>query len=97
MDSETDVMEIWINISKFTSKLDAYYGHEISEILDLVTNLLDRRESEILNNMILHIRDEEKSFLDFQINTTVPGTKIMDNLISNDVQWDQLINVSKTI
>ncbi len=94
MDIETDVMEIWINISKFTSKLDAYYGHEISEILDLVTNLLDRQESEILNNTIPHIRDDEKSFLDFQIHTTVLGTKIMDNLISNDVQWDQLINVS---
>lgn len=87
-------MDIWINISKFTSDLDAYYGHEISEILDLVTNLLDRQESEILNNTILHIRNEEKIYLSFQINTTVLGTKIMDNLISNNVQWDQLINVS---
>lgn len=93
MDRETDVMEIWTNISKFTSKLDAYYGHEITEILDLVTNLLDRQESEIENNTLLHIRDEEKSYLAFQINTTVLGTKIMDNLISNYVQWDQLINV----
>jgi len=86
MDNETEVLDIWIKMSNFTSKADAYFGHEIFDISDLVTQLLDRQESEILDDGV------ENSLL-LQINASLFGTETMDNLISNDNQWIQLIDV----
>ena len=86
IDDETEVLDIWIKISNFTSKADAYFGHEIFDISDLVTQLLDRQESEILDDGV------ENSLL-LQINASLFGTETMDNLISNDNQWLQLIDV----
>ena len=87
MNNETKVMDIWIKISNFTSIADAYFGHEIFNILDLVTQLLDRQESEMLDDGV------DRNSLLLQINASLFGTKTMDNLISNDNQWLQLIDV----
>jgi len=87
MDNETEVMDIWIKISNFTSRTDAYFGHEIFDILDLVTQLLNRQESEMLDGGV------DKNYFLLQINASLFGTEIMDNLISNDNQWLQLIDV----
>jgi len=37
---------------------------------------------------------DETSYLRLQVNASFYGAETMNNLISNDVQWDQLINVS---
>jgi len=87
IDNETEVLDIWIKISNFTSKADAYFGHEIFDISDLVTQLLNRQESEILDDGV------DKNSLLLQINASLFGTETMDNLISNDNQWLQLIDV----
>ena len=86
-DNTTDVTDVWVSISDFTSGDSLYYGHEIFDILDLVTTLLDRQEMEMNSTA------DEASYLRLQINASFYGAEKMDNLISNDVQWDQLINV----
>ena len=89
LDNRTEVTDIWINISSLTSQADGYFGQEIFNILDIVTLLLDRQQSEIKNNRTRAL----KSFLPLQISTTVYGAETMDNLISNDYQWGQLQQV----
>lgn len=81
--------EIWIQIEEFTeSKL--YYGQEIFLILiDAVEGLLNRMQREI---------DEAENpdynhFLEVQISSSLYATQSMDHLVTNDAQWDQLINV----
>ena len=81
-------MDIWIKMSNFTSKADAYFGHEIFDIVDLVTQLLNRQESEMLL-----AGGVDMDYLPLQINASLFGTETMDNLISNDAQWLQLIDV----
>lgn len=72
-------------IANFTSSETTYYGQEIYPILiDVVTALLDRMESE-MNGTV--------EYLKLQINSSYYATKTMDHLITNDVQWDQLTNV----
>lgn len=98
MHNETVVMDIWINITKLTSRVDAYYGHEIFEILDLITLLLDRQNSEmkIAWSSIDNIRTDTTSYLTMQIDYSRFGAETINNLISHDMHWDQLINVSRT-
>ena len=88
MDNETEVLDIWIEISNFTSRPDAYFGHEIFDIANLVTELLKRQESEMLQD-----NGVEMKYLPLQINASRFGTETIDNLISNDAQWLQLIDV----
>ena len=95
MDNGTEAMGIWENITKFTSKADAYYGHEIFEILDLITLLLDRQEREMkITWSINKTRTDTYSYLAMQINYSRFGAETVNNLISHDVQWNQLNNVS---
>lgn len=88
VDNTTEVMDIWKNITQFTSRADAYFGHEIFEILDLITLLLDRQGSEIKMT-----RMNTNSCLTMQINSSRFGAETVNNLISHDAQWDQLNNV----
>ena len=87
--TEIDVTEIWIQIEDFTAS-NHYYGQEIIKILfDAVEALLNRMQREI---------DEEENpdynhFLEVQISSSLYATQSMDHLITNDAQWDQLINV----
>lgn len=90
MDNTTEVMDSWKNITKFTSRADAYYGHEIFEILDLITLLLDQQESEMTTSPS---SNDSNSYLALQIDSSRFGAETINNLISHDVQWDQLINV----
>ena len=72
-------------IENFTSQENKYYGQEISPILiGVVTTLLDRMQSE-MNGTV--------EYLELQISSSQYATATMDHLITNDVQWDQLINV----
>lgn len=83
-DYETELAAVWESLSNFTQPNDIYFGHEIEYILELIVNLLDRQDEQ-MNNSINH--------LEFQINTTYTGAHILDNLISHDIQWDQLNQV----
>lgn len=78
---------MWDSLSNFTQPNDLYFGHEIEYILGLIVDLLDRQDEQ-MNNTINH--------LEFQINTTRTGAHILDNLISHDMQWDQLNQVCKS-
>jgi hypothetical protein len=86
-DYETELAAVWESLSNFTQPNDIYFGHEIEYILELIVNLLDRQDEQ-KNNTINH--------LEFQINTTYTGAHILDNLISHDIQWDQLNQVYKS-
>ena len=80
-----DLMTIWMSIDDFTFPDDKYFGHEIDDILDLVTDLMDRQDQELAS---------AEDHLEFQINTTQLGTEIVDHLVTHDVQWDQLNQVN---
>lgn len=83
--------EIWRTIENFTSQENAYYGQDISRILvSVVPTLLERMQNELNGEE----GPEPMEYLTVQINSSYYATEIMDHLISNDVQWDQLINVS---
>ena len=90
MDNTTDLTDNWHKIIKFTSRADAYYGHEIYQILDLITLLLDRKESEMATTS----SNDSKNVLAFQIDSSRFGAETINNLISHDFQWGQLVNVS---
>lgn len=79
-----DFMKMWVTIDEFTFPEDKYFGHEIDDILDLVTQLMDRQDEDLAT-----LEDH----LEFQINTTKLATEIIDHLITHDVQWDQLSQV----
>ena len=85
--------EIWIQIEELTAS-NHYYGQEIIKILfDAVEALLNRMQREI---------DEEENpdynhFLEVQISSSELATQSMDHLITNDAQWDQLINVTQIV
>ena len=82
-----NVTEIWMAIANFTSQEDKYYGQEIFEILvGVVTALLDRMQREMTGAKPIE-------YLTIQINSSYYATATMDHLITNDIQWDQLINV----
>lgn len=82
--------EIWADIENFTSRENAYYGQEMLPILvDMVTGLLDRMRSEMSGEM----ESDPIKYLTLQINSSYYATEVMDHLITNDAQWDQLINV----
>jgi len=90
--SSAEITAIWKRTANFTSRKDAYYGHEIFQILtDVVVDLLDRMENEM--NGIFDAEPIEH--LTFQINSSYYGTETMNHLITNDAQWDQLANVQK--
>lgn len=90
--TETEVLDLLTNISNLTSKPDAYYGHEILDILNIITVVLDKPDSEMMNMTIVNANFEENN-LPLQINTFLLIANIMNNLISNYFQWDQLSNV----
>jgi len=86
-DDEKNVTDIWISVTDFTSREDvSYYGHEIFNILDLITALLERQTKE-MNGTV------GKDELLLQIDSSNYGTDTTNNLISNDAQWAQLDNV----
>jgi len=86
-DPNADVTDIWISVTDFTSKEDvSYYGHEIFNILDLITDLLDKQQKQ-MNGTV------GKDELSLQIDSSKYGTDTTNNLISNDAQWGQLDNV----
>ncbi len=90
--SSAEITTIWKRITNFTSRKNAYYGHEIFQILtDVVVDLLDRMENEMVG--IFDAKSIEH--LTFQINSSYYGTETMNHLITNDAQWDQLANVQK--
>lgn len=68
----------------FTSSNDTYFGHEIGSILNIVTDLLNRQDEQM---------GATENHLEFQINTTQIGTFIIHNLVSHDIQWDQITQV----
>jgi len=75
-------------IANFTSQEDKYYGQEIFEILiGVVTALLDRMQREMDG------ATEPIEYLKIQIDSSYYAAATMDHLITNDIQWDQLINV----
>ena len=83
--------DLWIQIEQFTANKE-YYGQEIFQILiDAVDALLQRMQREI---------DENKNglepidFLQLQINSSFYATQTMDHLVTNEAQWNQLINVN---
>lgn len=90
LDNRTEVTDIWMNVTSLTAQANGYFGQEIFNILDIITLLLDRQQSEITNN---RTNRALQSFLPLQISTTVYGAETMDNLISNDYQWGQLQQV----
>jgi len=74
-------------VTEFTSRENVpYYGHEIFSILDLITTLLDRQQTEMNETVGI-----DKLVL--QIDSSYYGTNTTNNLISNDAQWAQLDNV----
>jgi len=74
-------------VTEFTSRENVpYYGHEILNILDLITTLLDRQQNEMNETVGI---DQ----LVLQIDSSYYGTHTTNNLISNDAQWAQLENV----
>lgn len=80
-DDDTDFYAVWDALYSFTSPGDMYFGHEIDNILDLVVNLMDRQDWQM---------NGTENHLEFQVNTTQTGARIIDNLISHDAQWDQI-------
>jgi len=85
------VTELWKQIEQFTANKE-YYGQEIFQILiDAVDALLQRMQREIDENKN-HL--EAIDFLELQINSSVYATQTMDHLVTNEAQWNQLINVS---
>ena len=77
--------DVWKSLRDFTAPPDKYFGHEITEILELVTDLLNRQDFEMNYGFFGNVQ--------FQINSTKYGAEIIDNLISHYFQWDQLANV----
>jgi hypothetical protein len=75
---------VWESLSNVTQPNDIYFGHEIEYILEMIVNLLDRQDEQMYNST---------NHLKYQINTTQTGAHILDNLISHDMQWDQLNQV----
>lgn len=80
-DYDTELNTVWENLLDFTQPNDTYFGHEIDYILGLVTDLLDRQDEQM---------NDTSNHLEFQINTTQSGVRILNNLISHDLQWEQL-------
>ncbi len=79
--------ELWISVTNFTSRENvSYYGHEIFTILNLATDLLNRQQSETNDTV-------ESDELILEINSSSYATSTMNNLISNENQWNQLTNV----
>lgn len=72
---------VWENLRNFTSRVNTYFGHEIDNILDIVIDILNQQDWQ-MNGAANH--------LEFQINTTQSGARIIDNLISHSAQWEQL-------
>ena len=91
--SEISVLDMWTSIFELASRPNAYFGHEIFDILDLITFLLDRQDSEMINTTMIDVNFSETSYLPLQINTSFLAAKLLDNLISNYAQWEQLFNV----
>jgi len=82
------VTEIWKDIEELT-KRNEYYGQEITKMCNAVEALLDRMQREI---------DATKDpnlnyFLNVQINSSELATLSMEHLVSNEAQWEQLIDV----
>ena len=78
---DNELHVVWVRLHDFTAPNDTYFGHEIDSVLELVTQLLDRQDEQMVNTT---------NRLQFQINTTYTGVGIFDNLVSHDIQWDQL-------
>lgn len=74
---------MWETLHHFTSPNDTYFGHEIDSILNIILDLLDQQDKQ-MNGTAKHLA--------LQINTTQTGTYIIDNLISHDIQWNQISN-----
>ena len=81
--------EIWKEIERLTAS-NHYYGQEIIKILiNAVEALLDRMQKDIdakENPDLIY-------FLGVQISSSELATKSMDHLVSNEGQWEQLIQV----
>ncbi len=87
--AESNVTEIWMNVTDFTSRENvSYYGHEIFTILDLMIDLLDKQRREMNNGTVGRVQ------LSSEIITSYYATNTTNNLISNDDQWAQLNDVS---
>lgn len=81
---DVEVSDIWGKLENFTSPGDAYFGHEILDVLDLITSLLDRMDNQT---------EMTQGDLDLQVNSTQTGSQIINNLVTNDVQWFQMDQV----
>lgn len=82
--NDTQLADVWDELYNFTEPDDKYFGHEITAIIQLVTQILDRQDWETNNTL---------NQLEFQLNSTASGAKIMNNLLSHDTQWFQINQV----
>lgn len=72
---------MWESLRNFTSPVKTYFGHEIDDILDIIIDIMNQQDWKM---------NGTENHLEFQLNTTQSGARIIDNLISHSAQWEQL-------
>jgi len=80
---------VWEQLQNFTTS-STYFGHEITDILDLQQSLLYRQDNESKSF-------NGSAYLKRWANSTLIGTSILNDLIINEKQWNQIESVNLEI
>lgn len=80
--------DLWTNVKNLTDlSKNGYFGHEIQDILGLVTSLLERVDSDLNGT----------SNLALNIDSTQSGTMVMNNVIGHHRQWEEIDQVQLVV